>query len=187
MNKAADREFRRVLVVVLGMPIMFSLLLAGGARAASGTVDLVSPTVPTGGTNALTVTDADLDAGDFIIAVINPASTGAARFAANGGQSIVCVAGAACDADGAANSITVQIDGLGTAGIVIVDVRDADGADGLDGTGDDTDITTVAYELVHVVSMNPGRACAHSALAARTGVASSAYSATHCSADVEAD
>jgi hypothetical protein len=171
---------RNQIVALLVLPVLVASLAGGAAMAASGSAQFSSSTVAADGTNALTVVDADLDAGDFIIATIDAASTGSAVFAAGGGQAIICIDGSACDADGATGSISVLINGLGTPGVVIVNVRAVDGEDGLDGTGDDSDLTTLVYELVDLVSLNPGRACAHSALIAHAAVASDAHSATHC-------
>jgi hypothetical protein len=128
-------------------------LLAGvrseNADAAAGAVTLASGSIPANLTQTVTVSDADLANGEFIIATIDPVSSGTAQFKANGGHSLVCINGSlTCDLDlASATVIKFDVVGTGGQGVVVLNVRLVDGLDGIDGDlGDgDEDIATAAW------------------------------------------
>lgn len=107
------------------------------AFAASVSTYAFNPaTVAAGSSTTLTVTDADIAGGDFVVFSIDPASSATAEFHAGTGnkQSVVCVEGGACDLAGA-GAIGVRINTL-TTGTLLVRVQVWDGVDGAVGDGD---------------------------------------------------
>ena len=80
---------------------------------------------------------------NFVVATIDTASTGKAKFAANGGQSIIVLNDSASDTDGTAtvaklDTITIALRGTGEPGVVLVNLTQ--GVTGTVGTADSTPI-----------------------------------------------
>lgn len=110
-------------------------------------------TLAANGTQTITVLDTDIVAGtSFIIATIDPASTGTAQFASGGGQALVCIdtAGIGCDSSAVASTIAFAVTGTGGLGAVVVNIRLVDGVDGILGPPEvnDAGILSLAYTQV---------------------------------------
>ena len=136
MNAMSFRHSGYVTAVVAALALALVLVSIAQPKLASAdhTATFAPTTITADGTTMMTVVLVDgVTDQTFIVANIDAASTGTARFA-NGGQSIIVINDSALDVEDEVNpgQITIAVKGSGGAGIILVNVTQGGG--GVDST-----------------------------------------------------
>ena len=163
-------------LLLASLVVAMALLLAAPASTVEAELGSVSNPgdIPATGTATIVIMDEDIDTSvaamnrnpddvAFVIATINPLSDGGAQFV-NGNSRSSASINSFCDKDGQYraesrdNTLTLEVMGTGTTGLIVIDIRLVDGADGLDGDPGDTDTTPVLYKQFEAASvLNVGK------------------------------